>query len=604
MSSVGKRIVLDTSAMGFVLKEDDLAKSLTYVSEETKSISGSYTNISGKHSEVAYACEELKVTFSGEQYYLDVTVRAYDDGYAFRYGIRSIDGNKGTVTVLSEDTEFHLPQDSTTWTQVYKSNKPSVGDFYSYEEAYTRRESNSLSAEIYSMPVLYNISNSDIYSLVTESALIGSGFYGSFLREESVNEGQGILRTIHNIAGVANPDNVIQLPFESPWRVAAVGTLGEVCESEIVEKVYDNVEYWKPDNYDTLSEEEKEIYTYDWVEPGVVAWSWLANKDTTAQSDWAMQRSYVDLADEMGWSYVILDGGWDQTEANVKEFTTYAQEKGVKVLVWCNAFNLFGNGSTERLEEKLSLWKSWGVSGIKIDFFDGQESTGLTHQGEDIATIKWYESIYQTCAKLQMVVSCHGSNKPTGERRVYPNVLNREAVYGNELWPNADTTVSSMFIRNVMGATDFTPMVETTYGDLTVGHEMALAILYESGLPSMADYEETYQNTLIKDFYKSIPAKRDDMVFLSGELDGYYCAAVRAGDTWYVAGINSSGSKRSVELDLSFLEEGTHEAVIYKDPDWQLFGYPIISQTTDTIQSGSSFTVDMKASGGFVIVIK
>ena len=31
----------------------------------------------------------------------------------------------------------------------------------------------------------------------------------------------------------------------------------------------------------------------------------------------------------------------------------------------------------------------------------------------------------------KMVVVCHGSNKPTGERRVYPNVLSREAVMGN-----------------------------------------------------------------------------------------------------------------------------------------------------------------------------
>lgn len=603
--SDGETKVLDASALGFELKEEDLSKTLTYVSEETKTASGSYTNISSKHSQVDYEYQELKVTFFGKLYYLDVTMRAYDDGYAFRCGIRAIDGSRDTVTVVSEDTEFSLPQNSVTWAQTYTSNSPTKGEFFSYEEAYTRKESNLLSGSVFPMPLLYQVGNSDVYSLVTESELIGSGYYGSYLREESENEGEGILHTIHSVAGIANPDNMIQLPFESPWRVAAVGTLNEVCESEMVEKVYDDVEYWKPENYDSLSAEEQKTYTYDWVEPGVVAWNWLAYTGTKPQSDWELQREYVDLAQEMGWSYVILDGGWDQTEENVKSFTQYAAERGVKVIVWCDAYGSFNNGSGKKLAENLALWKSWGVAGIKVDFFDGQYGSGLTHQGEDIETIKWYETIYQTCAKLQMVVSCHGCNKPTGETRLYPNVLNREAVLGNELQVlTADASVNNMFIRNVIGSTDFTPMVETKYGSLTVAHEMALAVLYQSGLPSMADYADTYRNELIQDFYKQIPAGFDEMVFLDGELDGYYCAAVRKGDTWFVAGINSSGTSRTVELDTSFLGEGTYDAVSYNDPGWSLFNQDIIEKETMTIQSGSSINMSMKKSGGFVIVIK
>ena len=597
----GETIVLNTSSMGIDLEDDDLSENLTYISEETNSVSGEYSNIAGKHSKVAYSYDELKVTFSGELCYLDVTIRAYDDGYAFRYGVRAIDNTECTVAVVAEDSEFAIPEDSTTWVQTYRSNKAAEGDFFSYEEKYSRRMSDGLSGGIFAMPVLYKVGNSDVYSLVTESGLIGSGFYGSFLKEESENEGKGILHTVHNVAGVANPDNVIELPFESPWRVAAVGTLDEVCESEIVEKVYDDAEYWKPDNYESLSAEEQETYNYDWVEPGVVAWNWLAYSGIKSQTNWELHRSYVDLAQEMGWSYVILDGGWDQTEANVRRFTQYAAERGVKVIVWCNAYNLFGKGDYELLEKRLSLWKDWGVAGIKIDFFDGQESKGLTHQGEDIETIKWYEGIYQICAKLRMVVSCHGCNKPTGENRIYPNVLNREAVYGNELWPTADITVNYMFIRNILGSTDFTPRVETKKGDLTVGHEMALAVLYQSGLPSMADFEDTYRNELIKEFYKLIPAGYDDIEFLEGELDGYYCAAIKSGDTWFVAGINSVGAERTVELELPFLESGTYHAEFYED---SVDETSIIERREEIIEAGTSITAQMQESGGFVVVIK
>ena len=65
---MGDTAVLNTSALGFELKEDDLTQSLTYVSEKMKSVSGSYSNISGKHSKVMYEYNELMLTFSGKNH--------------------------------------------------------------------------------------------------------------------------------------------------------------------------------------------------------------------------------------------------------------------------------------------------------------------------------------------------------------------------------------------------------------------------------------------------------------------------------------------------------------------------------------------------------
>ena len=593
--------VVENSSLGFMLEEDDLAQMLTFVSKTESSNSGSYQNMTGRNSTVPYSYKEITLTFSGTLYYLDITMRAYDDGYAFRYGIRGMnDAADDTVTVLSEETEFALPQDSLTWVQVYRSNTPS-GNFFSYEDPYVRRKSDNLSNRTISMPMLYRAGESQVYSLVTESALIGSGYYGSFLQEDTENAGTGILRTVHTPAGAAQNDNAIGVPFRSPWRVGAVGSLEEVNESEIVEKVYDDAEYWKPDNYDSLSDEEKETYTYDWVEPGVVAWNWLANLDTP-QSNWDMHYEYVDLAARMGWKYVILDGGWDETASKVRAFTQYAAEKGVKVIVWCDAYEKFNYGtSTQMLARQLETWKSWGIAGIKIDFFDGQTQAGkLTHQGEDIETIKWYESIYQGCAKQEMVVIVHGCNKPTGERRIYPNVISREAIYGNELWPaSGDITVNSMFVRSVVGPTDFTPLVIPQKTNLTMGHQMALAVLYECGAPCMADLAENYTDD-VKEFYSSVPSSRDETVFLCGEPDGYYCAAVRAGDTWFVAGINASGESRTAEIDFSFLSDGEYSATFYVDEG---DSGAAVAKSTKTLAASSSERMEMTANGGFVVQI-
>jgi hypothetical protein len=371
--------------------------------------------------------------------------------------------------------------------------------------------------------------------------------------------------------------------------------LDEVVESELVEKLYDDAEYWRPDNYKKLSKEQQKTYDYDWVEPGLVAWNWLlASK---AQNDWNMQVEYVELACKMGWKYTILDGGWNNN-FKIEEFCELAHSKGIKVIVWCNAFPDFANGNYAFLKSKLSYWKSLGVDGIKIDFFDGQNAIGQTHQGEDMGTIEYYEKIYQITAELEMVVNCHGSNKPTGERRVYPHILNREAIHGNEMRNvSSIITVNSMFIRNIIGPSDFTPVVNPFTSGLTVGHQLALAVLYESGLPSMADRAFVYRQNVYNELFKELPAVKDETVFLDGKLDGYYIAALRCGDDWYVAGINQV-AERSVQIDFSFLEDGEYSATYYQD------GNSGIVKTKSSENSQTQKTLHLAKNGGFVIHLK
>ena len=106
------------------------------------------------------------------------------------------------------------------------------------------------------------------------------------------------------------------------------------------------------------------------------------------------------------------------------------------------------------------------------------------------------------CAKRKMVVNCHGSNKPTGERRIYPNVLNREGIKGNENKSvDAATIVNSMFTRMVVGPTDFTPTVDPLSKGMTIGSQIACSVLYESGLPSMADHPQTYARADINELF-------------------------------------------------------------------------------------------------------
>ena len=179
-------------------------------------MTGSYANLSGKTDQVNYSCNETTVTLKAWEFYLDITMRAYDDGYAFRYGIRRIDGTSGTMTVINEKTQFAFPTDATMWAQEYVTNTAGKNCF-SYETAYQGHLISELNdAQYIAMPLLYNIPGTEYYSLVTESGLIGSGFYGSFLKVQEGGQGTGVLRTEHTPAGIKIDDNKVEYPFESP----------------------------------------------------------------------------------------------------------------------------------------------------------------------------------------------------------------------------------------------------------------------------------------------------------------------------------------------------------------------------------------------------
>lgn len=592
--------VVGKSEMGIDIEEDDFY-SATLCSVNTRRVQGEYENVSGKRKNVTYDCNETVITLKGWSFYFDVTMRCYDDGYAFRYGIRKIDGASGDMTIREENTQFSIPNSKkgSIWAQEYRSTKTS-GEYFAYERSYERlRIENIDSSRQFAMPVMYRVSGTngtDVYSMIAQSDLIGSDYYGSFLQMEG-EKGSGVFKTVINPAGSAMYNDIVGYPFESPWRLGITGDLKTVEESELVEKLYDDAEYWKPDNYDTLSDEEKEIYTYDWVEPGACAWSWLYYQ-SGEQSDYnvgSIHYQYVDLAAEMGWKYILLDGGWSSNldETKFRAFADYATQKGIKIIVWCDSLSSFGKGNKETLEIVLDRYASLGISGIKPDFFDGLNAGDVDFRGEDIEMISWYETVYQECAKRKMLVDCHGCNVPTGERRVYPNVINREAVFGNENnTVGASQTINQLLIRGVVGPTDFTPVVDPRNPSvITPAHQLALSFLFESGMPMYGDHIEAYDET-VSDFYKSMPALRDETVFLDGELDQLYSAAIRAGDQWLVGAVCIF--ETDVTIDFSFLGDGEYEAEVYTDGDTGLQKEIITVKKNDIIKK------QLKDNGGVV----
>ena len=315
-------------------------------------------------------------------------------------------------------------------------------------------------------------------------------------------------------------------------------------------------------------------------------------------------KKYIDLAAEMGWKYIILDEGW-QPDSTVSgkvydgyfdyfdDMVAYADSVGVGFVVWVKYVDL----DTAAEREILSEWADKGIKGIKADFFDS----------EAVDKIDCLEAIYNKCAEEKLLVNIHGGNKPTGERRTWPNVINRESIHGQE-WNemlSANTTIWS-YTRGVIGPADVTPYIypaklgSSGSGTFTTttAHQIALNVLVESGMPCMASSAEDYLNSDFISFFKNLPAKWDDLKFLEGNVKDYTVLARKSASNWFVAGVSVNAKNVTVPLD--FLDENTeYVATVYADKtktDVAISNY--------TVTSADELPISMITNGGFVVMIR
>lgn len=602
----GDVTVVEKSNIGMATDKCEFVD-LTFVESQTDSKTISYTNVSGKTKQVTTSYKQNILTFAEGDYTLDVVFRTYNDGYAFRYNIRKADGSEGDFTVTDELTHFALPGNAKTYAMAVVTIVGLLGgdEYYSYEDKYQYRSYKNLTNEQLGFPVLYSVKSGDdeVYSLITEADIYGREYHGSALQIDGTDG----LKTIHMPACGSEVSMKASYPFTSPWRVAVVGGPDTMVESTLVEDVYDEIEPWKPDDYDSLSEEEKQIYTYDWVKPGAAAWSYL-NFDgdpakQAAQSNLELQRQYVDAVADLGWTWLVLDAGWDTgsfTEKVFVDFVQYANAKGVHIMVWADSYSSFYTRT--QTSATLAKWAKWGIEGVKIDFFDGQGAPYLSDKWKlesQQSLDDHYEMFYQEAAKYKMVVDCHGCNKPTGERRQYPHVINREAVRGYE-FKNVDSkqTAYLPFTRSSIGPTDFTPaIIPYLSGTVTVAHNMGLAVTLESGMPTFSDMPDHFTSGEYLDFYRNLPVVWDETKLVTADLGDYVVIARRSGNKWYVGCTASYAG--TIDVDLSFLGEGNFTARIWQDSE-----YNQVSQSSQSVTSASKLSLTVQKGGGFTMIIE
>ncbi|MCP4262342.1 MAG: glycoside hydrolase family 97 protein [Planctomycetes bacterium] len=490
---------------------------------------------------------------------LEVVIRVYNDGAALRY--RFPESSDKIHTITKELTGFQLPAGGKVWIHPYdKATKYSPA----YETYYLNGApvgTSSPNKEGWAFPVLFRNADTSRWGLITEAALDPT-YCGCRLEQKAPkglyrirfpNEGEG------NNTGQINPSS--KLPWATPWRVIIIGdSLAPIVESTLITDL----------NPPSI------INDTSWIKPGRASWSWLFDHDSPQDHD--KLRQWIDLAAKMGWEYSLIDANWTiMKNGTIHDLIAYANTKGVGLLLWYNSGGPH-NIVTEKprgtmfLEDirrfEFTMLKKWGIKGVKVDFFQSDKQN----------IIQLYHDILKDAANNQIMVNFHGCTLPRGWSRTYPHLMTMEAMRGEEcysfdkLYPKMALTLNTIlpFTRNVVGPMDYTPVMfwDNVYPHLTTyAHELAQAVVFESGWTHFADGTKAYLELpeAPRQFLKDVPAAWDETKFIEGYPGKYVFIARRKGKEWFLGGLTGQDTTRKSNLDLSFLGSNIYKATIICD---------------------------------------
>lgn len=531
-----------------------------------------------KKSEIADVFNEMSLRFRD----FELVFRAYDEGVAYRFISRS----KKPFNVVSEEARFNFPDDSKAYVPYVRKPAGTSFDaqfFNSFENTY---EYISLSQwdsrRLAFLPLVVEASGGRKIC-ITEADL--QNYPGMYLNNPDGNT------TLEGVFAAVPDDvkqgghNMLQGVVESRKPYIAECGPGEVFPWRVIIVAEEDRELADNDMVYKLASPADGSMDFSWVKPGKVAWEWwnawnLYGVDFKTGVNNETYKAYIDFASSHGISYVILDEGWAVNlkadlmqvipEIDLKELAGYAASKNVGLILWAGywAFN-------RDIEGVCKYFSELGIKGFKVDFMDR----------DDQYMVRFHRDAAAIAAKYHLMLDYHGTYKPTGLSRTWPNVVNYEGVHGLEQmkWSSPETDqvtydVTVPFTRMVAGPMDYTQgaMRNATKGNYrpvnsepmsqgTRCRQLAEYIVFESPFNMMCDSPSNYmREPECTGFIAGVPEVWDETLALDGRIAEYVVIARRKGDVWYIGGM-TDWNARSLVLDLSFLGDGDYTAELFRD---------------------------------------
>lgn len=543
-------VVIDSSLVGYQLKGGAGVPSVGWeiVRDEKSNVKDEWRPVWGKRSVVPEEYNQLRLFLENkgvpsELNNLILEFRVYDDGLAFRYCIPEGEG----VAAASEQTQYKFVKNPMAW--FYNGENANIGPVRLSEVEAT--------------------CPSNVTLQLTDSLFLN-------LHEACLLEGDPLKlisrkgESSFKVASSPGAFGLLKKDFASAWRVVLCGkTPGRLIDSHLIE---------------LLNPEPDAEMDFSWVKPGVAVWDWRI--DGAVWEGFTYTMSYpswvrmVDFAAEQGFQHFVLDANWYGPEfehdsdpvkgdkANsVQQLIAYGKEKGVGIWLYLNDVG----GKKFPIEETLKQYGDWGAAGVKYGFMQGSmEEKNL-----------WTQKVTRLCAQNHLLVDFHDDPvHPYGQLRTWPNAVTREFCHAQldaHRVFTPSTFCTTVFVNMVAGPIDMNNGMfdlrqgETTRVDenqpvpSTLVSEAARTLIVFSGatiLPDIPEYYRKYPALLNFLSAQKMPWKESRT--LAGEI-GEYIVMMRQTGEAYLVGAAANESGRTLDLPLSFLEEGVYEVEIVED---------------------------------------
>ena len=601
-------LMMDVSRMNLSFKEGGTFNNKLVISAATpEKLTEDYELITGKASKVHSECNRVIVPvreISGAKRNLEIEIRVFNDGAAFRYVLPRQSGLTD-VNITDEIDSFNLTQDP-KMTALLRMNYTT-----SHEGIYTITNLSQLKADtLMDMPVLFEFPKG-LYMAITEAALLDyAGMY--LMKHNNVLESR--LSPLPK-----QPDIKVKatLPHNSPWRVLMISDKpGAFIESNIL----------------TNLNEPSKIKDWSWLKPGKTTFPWWngnAIPDTSFApgNNYETNMYYVNFCAKYGIAYhsvveyglhewYVSDGeGFqpgphsDPSKAvpglDMQAVCDSAAKRGVGIRVWVHFYALY-----PKLDETFAQYEKWGIKGLMCDFMDRDDQEMVNMQTE----------ILEKAAAHHLHIQFHGAYKPTGTARIYPNEFTREGTlnYENDKWntlvtPDADINIP--FTRMLGGSTDYhlggfravslTQFKQHYTRPFVLGtrcHMLAMYVVLENALGMACDNPEAYIGQPGFEFLQQVPTTWDETKVIDAKPGEWLAIARRKGTDWWVGAITNHTS-RTISHNFDFLPEGNYSAEIYNDAPATDTNLNHLVKETKHLNKGTVVNMLLASGGGQVMHI-
>ncbi|HTM81135.1 glycoside hydrolase family 97 protein [Asticcacaulis sp.] len=594
--------VISSSPLGIDLLYTKNFGPFDVVDSKTSSADNTYPLIATKAATARDHYNELSISLveRTEGRKMDLIVRAYDDGVAFRYVLPQ-QPQLGAISIANERTQFNFPDDYNCWgLNVGSMESSHEGEYELLKASMPRWYS------LFDPPFTCKSTSGKTTFVLTEADL--KDYSGLYLRGR-MDGGYGMqaqLSLRYDDRRIAVRRDLAKGPVVTPWRVVMMADhAGDLIPSTLIGNL--NPQSTGKDT--------------SWIKAGKAAWDWWPTPYVAPPKGPGMTQDYlkylIDFAQKSNLPYLLIDEGWsyrpyyepnELTNADILRtkpgidmpaLVQYAKERNVDLMLWVQ-WDLLN----PKLTQALDVYQAWGIKGIKIDF--------MTRDDQDM--IDFYHRVMEETERRHMVVDMHAAYHPTGLNRTYPHFLTQEGVMGaeNNKWSvrvTAQHNVTIPFTRMLLGPMDYTPggfgnvapkdfvmrwpdpVVKTTRAQ-----NLAMFVVYESPLQMVADSPKRYENAAGFDFIKEVPASWDETRFIAGDIGDYIVMARRKGTDWYIGAMTDKA--RTVDVPLAFLSDGKFSARIWQDGKLPA---EVVETSQTGLGEGNRLRLKLASTGGAVV---